>query len=294
MKRKNVKIFLYAAFVCIVTGLQLSAVKYSIEMTGSTAVFLWWRFLFGTVAAALYAAKRKIPLLRDKRVILLSFLHPFLAFYMQSLALERAEVYVVSVITAFSPAVTTLMAFVSGEERLSAKEWFAVTGIISGGLVCAFQKGTSGSFLTTGSILMALAIVLRGVYYVSAHKMTGRIAPEELSLAQISWSFLFYSVLLLLGGSGGEGFMLPDMKSFYACAYMGIVSTAAAFFANNYVLKHLPVSLSASLGAVTFIINLISASLINGEEISGGVIIGSGVMIIFIVILARLKGGERG
>ncbi len=294
MKNKRISLISSAIIVIIITGLQFSVIKYSLSLIESTPVFLWLRFFVAFIAAFLYAKIKKIPLLRDKSVILLAFIHPFSAFYLQSLALNTADVTASSVITALSPAITPVMAFFAGEEKINSKEWFLISLILLGGVSAAFFRGKSGNFFTVGAFFMLMAIILRGVYYVYVHRISKRISPYEISYAQMSWSFLFYTILALLSGDISKelitSFTFPAILSIL---YMGILSTTVVFFLNNYLLSSLPVSVSASLAAATFVVNLLAASFINGEDIPLPLIISSSVMIISIILLAKSKVGKR-
>lgn len=291
MKNKRTIILIFAAAMSFIGGVQFSVMKYSMEEIRSPIVFLWARFLFAYLSAVIYAKIKRIKLLKDKKVMILSLIHPFFAFYLQSVGTAMAEVTVVSVITALFPAISTLMAFLSGTERLTPKEWFAVTGIVAGGIIAAvFGRGV-GNFFSYGAVLMLGAIILRGVYYVMAHNMTKGISPYELSYSQITYAFMFYSIMLILSGEFSYDELAGLSGAGYlSLIYMGVVSTTVAYFMNNYLLSNISVSLNGSISAVTFIISLFAAWLINGESINGGIVAGSIIVIISIVILAREKG----
>lgn len=290
-KNNNLATAVSAVFVCVVTGVQFAVTKYAVREINSPLLFLWARLFTAFLSAYAYAKIKKLRLVLRPSVMILSFIHPFSAFFLQSASMKVTDTAVAGVITALSPAVTTLMAFVSGEEKFTFRRAVSVAGIILGGLVCADFPGSTSGYFTFGSLLMLAAIFLRGIYYVSVHRLSGKIPHGELTYSQITFSFLFCTVALLFTGSGDISvFAKLSMPAVISVAYMGIISTTAVFFVNNYLLSRLPVSVSASLMAVTFVINLTSAAFLSGEEIPTRVLSGSAVIITFVILLAGSKG----
>ncbi|MBR6801080.1 MAG: DMT family transporter [Eubacteriaceae bacterium] len=287
MNNKTI-IFLSAAAMCVISGIQFS-VMHSALSSISPLGFLWLRFLFAFLSAFLFAGIRNIRLLTDKTVLILSVIHPVSAFYFQSLAASQAEVYVTSVITALSPAVISLMAFISGREKLTVRMWFYITLIVSGGVICAGSPGNFGKFFSPAGLYILLSVILRGLYYVRAGQMTKSISPASLSFSQITYAFIIYSVLFLLSGE-----KLPPLTDFapldiLKIAYMGVFATTAAYFINNFLLKSISLSANGAITALTFVVSLLSAAFLSGEEIRMSVIIGSAVVIVGITLLMREK-----
>ncbi|MBE6037838.1 MAG: DMT family transporter [Anaerofustis stercorihominis] len=287
MDKKN-KIFITASAMCLIGGLQFSILKIALSYFDSEIMFLWARFLFAFIAAFIFARIKKLALPKDKAVIFLSLVHPLCAFYFQSIGAAKSDVMVISVVTALFPAVASLFAFISGEETLSVKGWFSITGIVIGGLICAFFGKPGGSFFGTGVLYLFISIILRGVYYVLVHKMSVNRSCYEISYAQITYSFIGYSLIAVIFGEFDLSFVrYMPLSGWAALLYMGVISTTASYILNNYLLSSLRVSVSGALAAVTFIINLFAASFINGEELNLWIYAGSAVVIVCIIILTR-------
>lgn len=274
--------------MCIIGGLQFSILKIALSQFDSEIMFLWARFLFGFISVFIFARIKKLTLPKDKAVIILSVIHPLCAFYFQSIGSAVSDVTVISVVTALFPAVASLFAFISGEETLSVKGWFSITGIVIGGLICAFLGKPGGNFFSIGVLYLFISIILRGVYYVLVHKMSVNRSCYEISYAQITYSFIGYTLIAVIFGEFDLSFVSSVTTGCWiALAYMGIISTTASYILNNYLLSSLRVSVSGALAAVTFIINLFAASFINGEELNLWIYAGSAVVIVCIIILTR-------
>jgi drug/metabolite transporter (DMT)-like permease len=251
--------------------------------------FLWARFLLAYISALIIAKIKNIELSYDKRVITLSLIHPMAAFYLQILSSRLSEVTAISVITATSPAVISLMGQLSGKEKLSEKSFIYIALCVAGGITASSSHGISGLF-SAGSALMLFSVILRGVYYVKSGNITKEISPASLSFSQITYAFIGYSILLILSG---EQLTLPMEISIagelLCIAYMGILSTTAAYFLNNYLLKNLSVSVNGAITALSFVVSLIGAAIINKETITWSIITGASIILISVILLVSEK-----
>lgn len=190
-----------------------------------------------------YLTRMRLPQLKDIPAIALGgFLgitayHLCLAFGQQIVTAGAA-----SLINASSPIFTALLAIIFLGERLTVRGWLGI-GISFTGVALISLGEARGFQLNLGALLILLAAISQGVYFILQKPLFQRYSAFELATYTI-WS----GTILLLGFLPGllESVQIASLESTIAIAYLGIFPAAIAYMSWTYTLAQISATQAAS------------------------------------------------
>ena len=190
-----------------------------------------------------------------------------------------------SLVTAASPALIALFAFWILGERLSRMHWIAF-GLGLSGIVAAIGLPNSGAHASiTGQIALSVAAVTWALYTVLSRVATQRYGSLTVTVWANAFGVLFVAVPATLNFNP---LRLPTTPWVWAgVLYLGVISTAGAFYLWNKGFEYLP----PRIGALYFLVQPIVGSLLGwmllGERLGIPFLVGT-ILIVASLFTATL------
>ena len=204
-------------------------------------------------------------------------------------ALDRIDASLLSLLLYTFPAMVAVAAIVLGRERADSRR-FAALGLASVGLVLVLANAKAGAIDVTGAALALGAAMIYTTYILVSQGISGRIRPTLLSAIVCTGA----AVTLTLGSS-----LLGDLRpgdvtaaGWGWLAGISIVSTVAAvslFFAG---LKRVGPTTASILSTVEPVVTVILAFLVFGELLGALQLVGGGLVIAAVLVLASHRPRE--
>lgn len=282
-----------AAFVGVV--LIWATTPLAIKWSSEGAGFLFGvasRMLLGVVVCLLLVAfmSRRVRWHRDA---LLTYLTAGIGLWGAMTSVYWSSQFIpsglISVIFGLSPVVTGVMAAVWLGERLLTPFRLAGLGLGVAGLSLVFfhglETGAGASFGIAG-VLLSVHIHAASAVWVK------RIGASIPALETTTGALLIAVPLFLLTWELLDGH-LPnalDPRSAWSIVYLAIFGSAFGFILYFYVLRRVEASRVALITLVTPVIALVLGQEVNGEDIGGRELIGTGIIL---VGLACYQWGDR-
>lgn len=181
-----------------------------------------------------------------------------------------------------APAVITIFAMIFLKER-PLPEQLAGIGLAVIGIILVSLTGIKqgyGSSPAWGVLLLLIAIVTWSIYTIQGKRVIDGHSALLMTTASIGGG-----LLILFPLAFGEIYFLglpkPNIDTFIAVLYLGIVGSAITMFLYNYALKYMNASMAAPYINLTPIVGVICAQMF-GERIGimqvmGGIVVLCGV-----------------
>ena len=204
-------------------------------------------------------------------------------------ALDRIDASLLSLLLYTFPAMVAVAAIVLGRERADSRRFWAL-GLASIGLVLVLANAKAGAIDAPGAALALAAAMIYTAYILVSQGIAGRIRPTLLSAIVCTGA----AVTLTLGSS-----VLGDLRPGEVTAAgwgwlagISLVSTVAAvslFFAG---LKRVGPTTASILSTVEPVVTVILAFLVFGELLGALQLLGGGLVIAAILVLASHRPRE--
>jgi drug/metabolite transporter (DMT)-like permease len=204
-------------------------------------------------------------------------------------ALDRIDASLLSLLLYTFPAMVAVAAIVLGRERADSRR-FAALGLASVGLVLVLANAKAGAIDAPGAALALGAAMIYTTYILVSQGISGRTRPTLLSAIVCSGA----AVTLTLGSS-----LLGDLRPGEVTAAgwgwlagISVVSTVAAvslFFAG---LKRVGPTTASILSTVEPVVTVILAFLVFGELLGALQLVGGGLVIAAVLVLASHRPRE--
>lgn len=241
------------------------------------------RFLFGSAAMTLFARTRgvSLPALSDvPRILALGFCgftvyHVFLNYGETTVSAGAA-----SLIVAFTPVLTALLAVLFLGERFRVLGWVGVFVSISGVALISLGEG-DGFALERGAAFLLVASVGSSLYSVFQKPLLRRYDAVALTTYGMIAGTLFM-VLFLPGLPQAVG--RAPLSATLAAAYLGVFPGAIAYSTWNFALSRTPASRLATSLYLSPVLAVVIAWLCLGEiptalALTGGAVTLGGVIL---------------
>ncbi len=230
----------YLSLAASIWGGMYVVSKYALD-TIPPFTLLFFRYLVASVFLVCICWQKKVALIpRQDRGLLfqIGFVGYFLSIAAQFVGTKLSSAHMGAVITTLSPVFLSLFAILLLKERMSLQQFISMAIAFAGVLVVIGING--GDSTLPGNISLLLAALFWGYYSVLSRKAS----VNHSSLQITTWGILVASVMTLPTiffelnkWTFSDLFTLPIMLSLL---YIGIISTALAFFSWNKGLSLLP------------------------------------------------------
>ena len=257
----------------------------SVSLTAYTpteAAFL--RYLVASIALAVYALFRRMPLPRGRDLPLISVCG-FLGFTVYNVALNAGQVTIASGIASFiissEIAVIAILARVFFKEQLGKLGWTGIALCLSG-IAIIFLRGSENLQLSTGAALVFVATLSISLYSVLQKPLLERYTAIQFT-AYAVWTGT--ACLFLMAPQAVLTVTQAPIYPTMAITYMGLFPGVVAYVAWSYVLSKVPAAKAGSYLALIPVAALLIAWLWLREvpeplALIGGAIVFCGVMLI--------------
>lgn len=205
-------------------------------------------------------------------------------------ALDRVDASLLSLMLYTFPAMVAVAAIVLGRERADARR-FAALALASVGLVLVLANAKAGALDPLGATLALGAALIYTTYILVSQGVAGRVSPTQLSALVCSGAAVTLAAGSLLLGDLRPGEV--TLAGWGWLAGISLVSTVAAvslFFAG---LKRVGPTTASVLSTVEPVVTVVLAFLVFGELLGALQLLGGGLVIAAVLVLARQRPREQ-
>lgn len=257
--------------------------KYALDVIPPFTL-LFFRYLVASLVLGVLCWRKKVDLVPRKQrwwVFQIGFVGYFLSIAAQFIGTKYSSAHMGAVITTLSPVFMSVLAVLLLHERITGKQAVSVAVAFAGVLVVVGIPGVQGEDGSlAGNLFLVAAAFFWGYYSVVSRK----ISADYSSLQITTWG-IFIATLLTMPCIFWERDLwtigvLTQMPFVLSILYLGIISTAVAFFSWNKGLSLLP---SHQAGLFFFfqpVVGSLLGWLFLNEQLSGAFLAGS-----FLIIL---------
>ncbi|UZQ49220.1 DMT family transporter [Clostridium kluyveri] len=264
--------------------------KYILEFV-SPITLLWVRYaiafvvLFVILRAFQHKKRRKVVIKKGDWLLIawIGFIGYFISIFMQFLGTQLSDAHTGALITASTPVFVVLFARFILKEAFTRKKIISLVlstlgVVIVIGLDTMFLKHFLGNIVLVGA---AVTWALLSVYVKVASK---RFDSLTITTYAILFALIFTTPLMLLQHEN-ISFILYNRQFLLGILYLGVISTAAAFFLWNKGIE----LMDAGMGSLFLFFQPVTGSILGwlclGEQLNTGFFIG-GILIIIAVFIA--------
>jgi drug/metabolite transporter (DMT)-like permease len=294
--RSSVRLgYLYLSLAASIWGGMYVVSKWTLEVIPPFTL-VWLRYVIAFIVLLAFLRRERTPSLTGKDHLSLAgigFIGYFISISAQFVGTWLSSAHMGALITSATPAFMLLLAYGLLKETLTLKKWasvlLATLGVV---VVVGWDIPSELSFL--GNMILVVAAVTWAILSVGAKKLGERFSPLLITTYAVGYALLFTTPVMVweAGYRGMDWSVLTGGPILMAVLYLGVVSTAVAFFLWNQGLK----MVEASIGAMFFFFQPVVGSLLGwlwlGEHLSTSFFVG-GVLILSGVALSTWKGKPR-
>ena len=205
-------------------------------------------------------------------LLLLIALYPIAYFVLQTFGLQHATSAEGGIISAMTPAVTTVFASVFLKERTT---WLQKLFLLlsAGGVVFIFSMNGGAEWTqTSGTVLLVLACIALAGYNVVARRVTKYFGAMEISFFMTGFAFFSFTSASLAShaAAGTIGDVFAPLASGYFLALigcLGLIQVATAFMA-NFALSRLEAARMSVFSHLSTVIAVGAGALILQEQVT--------------------------
>lgn len=264
------KVIFSGIAVSMIFGFSFLFTKNALDFV-SPLVFLSYRFSVAftffllLIATGLVKIERK-PYWRLWKLVLLQ---PVAYFIFETFGLERINSSEAGMIIALIPIVVNVLAVFFLKEKADLVHYLLVTcGFVGVVLVVGFNLSW-GSFF--GKLLMIFAVLSGAIYNIMSRKLSKEFTPQEITFFMMMSGFLFFTMINVFTG---QMKIVLNVQTITSSLYLGIFSSAGAFFLVNYMAKNASPILTTTFSNLTTIISVIAGVIFRKEIVEFQQIIG--------------------
>jgi drug/metabolite transporter (DMT)-like permease len=198
-------------------------------------------------------------------------------------ALDRIDASLLSLLLYTYPSMVAVTAILLRRERADGRR-FAALALASGGLVLVLANAEAGTLDPVGAALALAAAMVYTTYILTSQGIAGRISPTVLSALVCTGA-----TVTLTGGAALVGDLQPGAVTATGWGWLlslAVVSTVVAvslFFAG---LKRVGPTSAAILSTAEPVVTVILAFLVFGELLGPLQLLGGGLVIVAVLVLA--------
>lgn len=217
--------------------------KYALD-TIPPFTLLFLRYLIAALVLGVLCRLRRVELIprrQIKWVFQIGFVGYFLSIAAQFIGTKYSSAHMGSVITTLSPVFLSAFAIFLLKERITGKQVVAIFIAFAGVLVVVGIQGVQGEGRTLlGNLFLVAAALFWGYYSVIARKISSHYSPLQIT----TWGIVIATVLTFpctfFEWKLWSVQSLTQLPILLSVLYIGIVSTAVAFFSWNKGLALVP------------------------------------------------------
>ncbi|MDI6863443.1 MAG: DMT family transporter [Pseudothermotoga sp.] len=266
------------SFKVVVAGISVSTIfgfsflftKNALDFV-SPMNFLVYRFFVASVVflfllSAKFIKIEKKPYWRLWKLILFQ---PIFYFIFETHGVDRINSSEAGMIIALIPIVVNVLSrFVLKEKADFLHYTLVAMGFFGVILIVGFNLSAHNIL---GKIFMLLAVLSAAMYTLFSRRLSKEFEPQEITFFMMISGFLFFSILNLFTG---QFKLILNFQIFASALYLGILSSAVAFFLLNYMVKKASPTLTTVFSNLTTVVSVIAGVIFRKETIGIQQIVG--------------------
>lgn len=286
----------YLSLASVIWGGMYVVSKYALD-TIPPFTLLFLRYLVAALALGFLCCMKKVefvPRRQRNYVFQIGFVGYFLSIAAQFVGTKYSSAHMGSVITTLSPVFLSAFAIFLLKEKITGKQAVSITIAFAGVLVVVGIQGTQGDGRTLpGNLLLVSAALFWGYYSVISRKISSLYSPLQITTwgIVIAAGLTFPCTFLERGLWSVQS--LAQIPIILSILYLGIISTAVAFFSWNKGLALLP---SHQAGLFFFfqpVVGTLLGWLFLNEQLSITFFVGSFLIILGVYYNMQQSGAEK-
>ncbi|MFZ5643721.1 MAG: DMT family transporter [Bacillota bacterium] len=234
---------LYLSAASSIWGGMYVVSKYTLD-TIPPFTLLFFRYLIASLVLGFLCWKSKVGLVpreHKKWVFQIGFVGYFLSIAAQFIGTKYSSAHMGAVITTLSPVFLSAFAIFLLHEKITRKQVISIAVAFAGVLVVVGIPGSQGEGGSlVGSLFLMAAALFWGYYSVISRKISSFYSPLQITTWGIvlATGLTFPCIFFEWGNWAPQ--VLTRMPIILSILYIGIISTAVAFFSWNKGLALLP------------------------------------------------------
>ncbi|MCS7174841.1 DMT family transporter [Pseudothermotoga sp.] len=283
----SLKVILSGFCVSLIFGLSFLFTKNALDYV-EPLTFLSYRFFVGSLFFLLLALTRVIKLERRPywKLWKLVIFQPILYFLFETFGLQKISSAEAGMIVALIPIVVNVFAAFLLKEKGDLFHYILViNGFVGSILIVGFNISAQNF---TGKLFMLFAVLSAALYNISARKLSKEFSPYEITFFMMISGFIFFSLMSLVS----ERFRIVlNVSTVFGALYLGVFSSAVAFFLLNYMVKHASPILTSLFSNFTSVVALVAGMFFRSESVEIRQIFGICIVLISLFLIAYRKRG---
>ncbi|WP_027416441.1 DMT family transporter [Aneurinibacillus terranovensis] len=258
---------------------------------------LWMRYFVGFVVLWLLVKKQRLsrPLPSDRYLFMrIGFTGYFLSVGLQFIGTWLSSAHMGAILTSASPTFIVVFAYFMLGEALTGKK---ILSVLLASIGVIIVVGWGGAFemsrsAMVGNLALIGAALTWGLLSVLAKKASDRYSPLLITTYAILWAGIFTTPAMVVEWRFLPVTGLNQLSVWLSVLYLGVVSTAGAFFLWNKGMQ----LVEAGTGSLFFFLQPVVGALLGwlilGEQLGSTFFIG-GCLILLGVLITSLPAKNR-
>ncbi len=281
----DLSVILSGLSMSFIFGFSFLFTKNALDYT-TPFTFLSYRFFVAVFFMSLLIAFGVIKIEKKPywKLWKVAIFQPVLYFIFETYGLQKTTSAEAGMLIALIPIVVNVLAIFILKEHGSILHYLFVFTSFLGVLLIVGFNFSGSNFI--GKILVLFAVFSAALYNISSRKMSKEFKPYEITFFMMLTGFLVFFSLSLLKG---EFVIVLNTKTVSSALYLGILSSALAFFLVNYMVSKASPIVTTLFSNLTTVVSVIAGVLFRREKIGLNQIIGMGIIILSILMITLIS-----
>lgn len=248
--------------------------------------FLVYRFFVASGVFLLLLSFKIIKIERKPywKLWKLVLFQPILYFIFETYGVDKINSSEAGMIIALIPIVVNVLSVFILKEKADSLHYVLISiGFLGVLLIVGFNLSVENLF---GKVLMLLAVLSGSMYTILSRKLSKEFKPQEITFFMMISGFLFFGLINLFMNQFKIVF---NFQVFTSALYLGVLSSAGAFFLLNYMVKKASPTLTTVFSNLTTVVSVIAGVIFRREIIEIQQIIGM-MLILSSLFMITLRG----
>ncbi|MFO7611291.1 MAG: DMT family transporter [Clostridia bacterium] len=229
------------------------------------ALLLWLLRILGLIKIR-YSGKSL------RTLFFLALFQPVLYFIFETTGIGLTTASESGMMIALIPVVAAILGAVFLKERPGLAQWIFIIISVGGVFFIALMRKTETQGSIAGVAMLLIAVIASGGYNILSRKLSVRFSPMEITFMMMNTGFVVFNGIAVtehIARGGLSEYFLPlkNPGTFFSMAYLGILSSVAAFFMVNYMLSRLEATKVAVFGNLITVVSIAAGILVLGETL---------------------------
>lgn len=278
-------VFIAGIGVSMIFGFSFLFTKNALDFI-SPMNFLVYRFFIASVIFLLLMSFGIVKIGKKPywKLWKLILFQPILYFVFETYGVDKINSSEAGMIIALIPIVVNVLSVFILKEKADSLHYILISiGFFGVLLIVGFNLSVENLF---GKVLMLLAVLSGSMYTILSRKLSKEFKPQEITFFMMISGFLFFGLINLFMNQFKIVF---NFQVFTSALYLGVLSSAGAFFLLNYMVKKASPTLTTVFSNLTTVISVIAGVIFRKEKIEIQQIIGM-MLILSSLFMITLRG----